>query len=179
VARGRFRGVGVCLGFLTAPAITPTLIIAVGLYFQFARLRLIGPIPGLVLAHLVIALPLVVIVVLGALRRVDEAPERAARSLGAHPVRAFLKTTLHLIRPSILSAAFFAFLASFDDVVMALFLSGTNASTLPKRMWEGVRLEIDPTVAAVSSLLIVLSMVLLAIAEIVNRRAQRKGGVPT
>ncbi len=175
VARGRFRGVGACLGFLTAPAITPTLIIAVGLYFQFARLRLIGTIPGLVLAHLVIAIPLVVIVVLGALRRVDEAPERAARSLGAHPVRAFLKTTLHLIRPSILSAAFFAFLASFDDVVMALFLSGTSASTLPKRMWEGVRLEIDPTVAAVSSLLIVLSIVLLSIAEIVNRRAQREG----
>ena len=107
---------------------------------------------------------------LSGLREVDGAPEEAARSLGAAPVRAFLRTTLHAIRPSIITAAFFAFLASFDDVVIALFISGTANATLPKKIWESVRLEIDPTVAAVSCLLVVLSLLLLTLAG-VRRRA--------
>jgi len=173
IARGRFKGRAICLGLLTAPAITPTLVIAVGLYFQFAAIGLIGTVAGLIVAHLVLALPLVVVVVLGALKRVDDGPERAARSLGAHPVVAFSRVTLPMIRPSILSGAFFAFLASFDDVVMALFLSGTSATTLPKRMWDGIILEIDPTTAAVSTLLICLSVLMLvALAYVTSRQAR-------
>jgi putative spermidine/putrescine transport system permease protein len=171
IERGRFPGRNAALALLTAPLITPTLVIGVGLYFQFAAWRLVGTVGGLVLAHFVIAMPIVVVVVLGALRRVDEWPERAARSLGAHPARAFLKVTLPLIRPSILSAALFAFLASFDDVVIALFLSGTSATTLPKRMWDGIILEIDPTVAAVSTLLIVLSFVVVGFSQLIAARA--------
>jgi putative spermidine/putrescine transport system permease protein len=178
IARGRFRGRTVWLGILTAPAITPTLVIAVGLYFQFASIGLIGTVAGLIVAHLVLALPLVVVVVLGALKRVDEGPERAARSLGAHPVIAFSRITLPMIRPSILSGAFFAFLASFDDVVMALFLSGTSATTLPKRMWDGIVLEIDPTTAAVSTLLICLSVFLLVVLTYVTGHQTRGSIAP-
>ena len=102
----------------------------------------------------------------------------AARSLGAHPVIAFSRITLPMIWPSILSGAFFAFLASFDDVVMALFLSGTSATTLPKRMWDGIILEIDPTTAAVSTLLICLSVLLLVALTYVTGRQSHSSSAP-
>ncbi|MGY4501663.1 putative spermidine/putrescine transport system permease protein [Bradyrhizobium sp. GM24.11] len=175
LVRGRFVGSRLLTGFLISPSIVPTLITAVALYFQFARLHLVGSIIGLVLAHLVLALPLVIVVVSGALRGVDLRPEQAARSLGATPVIAFLKITLPAIKPGILTAALFAFLASFDDVVLALFLSGTSATTLPKRMWDGIRFEVDPTIAAVSTLMIVVSIVLLAISQLASLRSRRIG----
>jgi len=142
-----------------SPMVVPTLVIAVALYFSFARVGLIGTHAALVLAHTIIALPIVVIIVMASLKRVNVGPERAARSLGAGPIRAFLYTTFPAIRPAIVSGALFSFLTSFDDVVMALFLGGSN-STLPKRMWDGVQLEIDPTIAAVSSLLVMISIAL-------------------
>jgi putative spermidine/putrescine transport system permease protein len=170
ISRSRRRWSSVAFAFLISPSIMPTLVVAVAIYFQFVSLHLVGSKPGLILGHLVIAVPLVIVTVLSGLREVDGAPEEAARSLGAAPVRAFLRTTLHAIRPSIITAAFFAFLASFDDVVIALFISGTANATLPKKIWESVRLEIDPTVAAVSCLLVVLSLLLLTLAG-VRRRA--------
>jgi putative spermidine/putrescine transport system permease protein len=173
LVRGRFRWKALTAGLLISPTIVPTLIIAIALYFQFSKLHLVGTLTGLVLAHVVIALPLVIVVVMGALQSVDEGPERAARSLGARPLTAFLRITLPLIRPGVMTAAFFAFLASFDDVVMALFLSGTSATTLPKRMWEGIRFEIDPTIAAVSVLMILISLALLGMSEFVAYRARR------
>ncbi|RVI61304.1 ABC transporter permease subunit [Sinorhizobium meliloti] len=176
LVRGRFPGSRLVAGFLISPSIVPTLITAVAVYFQFARFQLVGSITGLVLAHLVLALPLVVVVVSGALRSVDIRPEQAARSLGATPVIAFLKITLPAIKPGILTAAFFAFLASFDDVVLALFLSGTSATTLPKRMWDGIRFEIDPTIAAVSTLMIMVSIVLLAASQLASLRSRRASG---
>lgn len=175
LVRGRFLGSRLIIGFLISPSIVPTLIIAVALYFQFAKLYLIGTIVGLVLAHMVVALPLVIVVVSGALRSVDIRPEQAARSLGATPMTAFLKITLPAIKPGILTAAFFAFLASFDDLVLALFLSGTTATTLPKRMWDGIRWEIDPTIAAVSTLMITISMVLLAGSLLASLKSRRAG----
>lgn len=142
-----------------SPIFIPTLIIAVALYFAFAPLQLIGSPLGLILGHTIISLPIVVIIVMGGLKRANLGPERAARSLGARPIRAFMATTFLAIRPSIISAALFAFLTSFDDVVMVLFIGGSN-STLPKRMWDGVQLEIDPTIAAASSLLIAVSVIM-------------------
>lgn len=177
LARGKLPGMSICLGILTSPSIVPTLIIAVGLYFQFASLGLVGTVPGLVFGHLVIAIPMVVIVVLGSLQRLDERPERAARSLGAGPIKAFMKISAPLLRASILSAALFAFLASFDDVVVALFLCGSRATTLPKRIWDGILQEVDPTIAAVASLLVLLSVLLLSVSEIVSYKARKKGSV--
>jgi ABC-type spermidine/putrescine transport system permease subunit II len=171
LSRARFRGAGACLAFLISPTMMPTLVIAVAIYFEFVRLRLVGSIPGLVAGHLVIATPVVIVTVLSGLRRLDTAPEQAARSLGAGPIRAFMSTSFPMLRPSIVSAAFFAFLASFDDVVIALFVSGTSTATLPKKMWESVRLDIDPTLAAVSCLLILVSVALVLAGEIVTRHA--------
>jgi putative spermidine/putrescine transport system permease protein len=173
LVRGQFRGRSVLMAFLVSPMVVPTIIVAVALYFLFGRVRLIGTQTGLVLGHLVLAIPMVIVVLVGALRTVDETLERAAGSLGASPLTAFVRVTLPLLRPSILTAAFFAFLASFDEVVIALFISGTAAATLPKRMWDGIRFEVDPTTAAASALLIMFSGVLLAVAEVARTRARR------
>lgn len=171
LVRGRFTASRAITVFLISPSTVPTLITAVALYFEFSKLHLVGSTIGLVLGHLVLALPLVVIVVSGALRTVDIRPEQAARSLGASSATAFLRVTLPVIKPGILTAAFFAFLASFDDVVLALFLSGTAATTLPKRMWDGIRFEVDPTITAVSTLMILVSIALLAGSQLASRRA--------
>lgn len=121
---------------------------------------------------MVVAIPVVVIVVSAALRRVDESLERAATILGATRVRAFLAVTLPIIRPSILAASLFAFISSFDEIVMALFLAGTTSSTLPKKMWESLRFQIDPTISAVSTLLVVLSLVVLIGATLLQGRSR-------
>lgn len=175
LVRGRFPGKTLLMAVILSPMIVPTIVIAIAIYYLFARQRLVGTTMGLVLAHLVLAIPYVVVVVAGALRTVDEALEQAALTLGAGRVQAFVRVTLPLIMPAMLTAAFFAFLASFDDLVIALFISGTRAATLPKRMWEGIRFEIDPTTAAVSALLIGLSLVLLGVAEIARIKGQRSG----
>lgn len=171
VAANRLRNriVTTLRGVLISPMIIPHILISIAMYFQFARLHLIGSLPGLMLAHCVIALPVIIILIEGALRRANPGPERAALSLGAGPIRAFLSTTLAAIRPSILTAALFAFLTSFDDVVIALFLSGTNA-TLPKRMWDAVNLEIDPTIAAASTMLVLLSICVVLAVELIALR---------
>ncbi|MFK4529281.1 putative spermidine/putrescine transport system permease protein [Bradyrhizobium japonicum] len=176
LVRGQFMGSRLANAFLISPSIVPSLITAVALYFQFAKLRLVGSTIGLVLAHTVVALPLVVVIVSGALRSADLRPEQAARSLGATSIIAFVKVTLPAIKPGLLTAALFAFLASFDDVVLALFLSGTAATTLPKRMWDGIRFDVDPTIAAVSTLLIMVSILLLAVSQLASLRSRRPDG---
>ena len=176
LVRAKFRGKALLTAFFISPMILPTIIVAIAVYFQFARFHLIGSPTGLVLGHLILAVPMVIIVMMGALRSVDVSLEQAATSLGAGPVKAFLLVTLPLIRPAVATGAFFAFLASFDEVVIALFISGTNATTLPKRMWEGIRFEIDPTITAVSVVIVTLSVLLLLLAEIIRLRAGRTSG---
>lgn len=174
LARSKSRLAPFWAGVLLSPAIIPTLIIAVGMYFQFVYLKLVGTIPGLVLGHMVITLPVVVVLILGGLKTVDSGPERAARSLGAGPVRAFMSTTFAIVRPSIIAAALFAFIASFDDVTISLFISGVGAETLPKRMWESLKFEIDPTLSAISTLMMGLSVFLLAVSELVKGRDRER-----
>jgi putative spermidine/putrescine transport system permease protein len=136
------------------PLVVPTIITAVAVYGLFAPLQMIGTWYGLVLAHTVLALPFVAVVVTAALRGFDLSLENAALGLGASRFRAILHVTLPQIRPSIFAGAFFAFMASFDDLVVALFLSGSNM-TLPKKTFENIMFAIDPTIAAVSVLQIV------------------------
>lgn len=178
--RMKGRATGAIRTALISPLIIPHILIGIAIYFVFAQLRLIGSIPGLILSHCVIALPVVVIIVGGALRRANTGPERAALTLGAGPIRAFMSTTFVLIRPSIITAALFAFLTSFDDVVIALFIAGTNA-TLPKRMWEGVSYEIDPTIAAASTLLVLLSIAIVFAVDLIgrSRRTRETTVIPT
>jgi putative spermidine/putrescine transport system permease protein len=155
LARGRRWMIVALLDRLaTLPLMVPSIITAIAIYGLFAPLRLIGTWYGLVVAHTVLGLPFVVIVVAAALRNFDISLEQAALGLGAGQGRAILHVTLPQIRASLFTGAFFAFMASFDDLVLALFLSGSNV-TLPKKTFENVMFAIDPTIAAVSVLQIV------------------------
>ena len=175
LVRGSFPGKKVVLGLLLSPIIVPTIISAVALYYLFATYGLVGTRTALALAHLTLAVPFVIVVVASALERVDPALEHAAWTLGATRFTTFRKVTLPLIRPAVITAALFAFLASFDEVVIAIFLSGVRIKTLPKRMWDGIREEIDPTTAAVAALLVTLTVVLIILAEVLRARASRRG----
>jgi len=145
-----------------APLIVPTIILSVSLYGLFARLKLIGEWYGLVVAHTVLALPFVVLVMSAGLRDFDRGLEQAAEGLGASRTRTLLRVTLPLLRPSLVSAGLLAFLSSFDELVVALFLAGPNM-TLPKKMFDNILMEIDPTIAAVSVMQILLVSVVLVL----------------
>ncbi|MCC7271928.1 MAG: ABC transporter permease [Alphaproteobacteria bacterium] len=162
IVRGRYRGRRMVERLSTGPMIVPHIVIAIAIYGIFARLRLTGTEAGLILAHTVLAIPFVVSVMSAALRTVDPALEQAAMSLGVGRIGAIVRVTLPLIRPGIVSASILAFLSSFDEVVVALFLSGTT-KTLPKQMFDNILVEIDPTIAAVSVLQIALVVVALAV----------------
>jgi putative spermidine/putrescine transport system permease protein len=169
--RRPFRGKSLVHLVIVAPMVVPAIITAIAVYGLYARLRLVGTLHGLVLAHTVLALPFVVVVVGATLRGFDETLELAAQNLGANRWQTFRRVTLPLIRPGIISGALLAFITSFDEVVVAIFVSGARAPTLPKQMWDGIRTEIDPTVAAVSTLLIGVTTVVVGAIALVRRRA--------
>lgn len=155
LVRGRFRGRAILDRVALAPIIVPHMVFAVAVYGLFARLKLIGTWHGLVVAHTVLALPFVVLVVSAGLRDLDRTLEQAAEGLGAGRWQVLRRVTLPLLRPSLVSAGLLAFISSFDEVVVALFLSGANM-TLPKKMFDNIMMEIDPTIAAVSVMQILL-----------------------
>jgi ABC-type spermidine/putrescine transport system permease subunit II len=144
-------------------------VIALGFYFLFSEYRLLDTSLALFLGHTVIATPLVIIIVRAALQTTNPAMEFAARSLGANFWRSLWYVTLPSVRAAIGSAAAFAFLISFDDVVIAVFVAGPSSTTLPKRMWESIRFEIDPTLTAISSLLTGLAVIVLVAVELLRR----------
>jgi len=151
------------------PMIVPTIIMAVALYGAFASLDLIGTRLGLVLAHALLTLPFVVINVSAVMQKMDWRMVDAARSLGAPPTLAFRKVTLPAILPGVVAGLVFAFLTSFDEVVVALFLTGIDSITLPVQMWNGIRFEISPAVAAASTMLLLLSIFALSAYAVVRR----------
>jgi putative spermidine/putrescine transport system permease protein len=163
-------------GALLSPLIVPTIITAIAVYFLFAPLHLVGSLWGLVLAHTALAIPLVVVVVTASLRGFNLSLERAAMSLGAAPWTALRRVTLPMIAPAITTGALLAFLASFDEVVVAIFLSGTDAVTLPKKIWEGVWLEITPVIAAASTIVICFTVALFVAIELMRRRSEAISG---
>jgi ABC-type spermidine/putrescine transport system permease subunit II len=179
IAWGRFPGRQAVEYVLLSPMVVPVIVFAIGLYFLFARLHLVGKPIALYLGHTVLATPLVIVIVASALRAHDRSIEHAARSLGAGYFRTLWEVTIPLIRPAILSGAAFAFLASFDEVLVAIFVGGPAATTLPKRMWDNVRNEIDPTLTAISSLLVLGSVLLLGGVELVRRASGRNRSTPT
>jgi putative spermidine/putrescine transport system permease protein len=160
-------------GLILSPLILPGIVVAIGIYYVFARYHLVGTMAGLVLAHTCLAVPFVVISVSASLAGLDRQLEHAALSLGATPWGAFRQVTLPLIRPGVLVGALFAFITSFDELIVALFLSGSGAITLPRRMWDDLRFAIDPTIAAVSTLTILLSATLLLVAHVLRSRATK------
>ena len=173
IVRAKFRGKALLIGFIISPVIAPVIIVAIGIYFFYARLGLVGNPMGLVVAHTCLAVPFVVINVAAALQGFDERLERAAMNLGATPWRTFWQVTFPIIRPGIFAGALFAFISSFDELVVALFVSGSTAVTLPRKMWDSIRFEIDPTIASVSTILIVLTAALFLTAELLRRRSER------
>jgi putative spermidine/putrescine transport system permease protein len=176
LVRGRFPGRQMMHSFLVSPLIIPTIIVAIGVYFFYARLRIIGNPFALSLAHTTLAIPFVVVNVSATLYGFDERLEYAAMNLGANRWQTFRRVTLPIIRPGVLAGALFAFITSFDELIVALFISGTGAVTLPRKMWDSLRQEIDPTIAAVSSLMIVISVLMLVSAELLRQRGERMRG---
>jgi putative spermidine/putrescine transport system permease protein len=162
LARGRYVGRTLIDRIAMAPVIVPTIILSISVYGLFSKLRLIGEWYGLVIAHTVLALPFVVLVMVAGLRDFDRALEQAAEGLGASRWRTLWRVTLPLVRPSLVSAALLAFLASFDELVVAMFLAGPNM-TLPKKMFDNIMMEIDPTIAAVSVMQIILVTIVLVL----------------
>jgi len=169
LVRHRFKGRTVLFGLIMSPLVVPIIISAIAIYFLFSDLRLIGSVAGLVLGHSLLAFPKVVVVVTATLKGFDVNLEHAAMNLGANPLRTFKEITFPIIRPGVISGALFAFITSFDELIITMFICGTSL-TLPKRMWDGLRLEIDPTIASVSTILIVISILLLLGIEMMRRR---------
>ena len=150
--------------------IVPTIITAIGLYFFFVKLKATGSILAMAMGHTVLALPVVVIIITATLQGFDLRLELAALSLGASRLVALRRVTVPLIAPGVLSAALFAFLTSFDELLIPLFLSGVEVQTLTVRIWNSLVLEVDPTIAAVSSFLIAITCAVLGVSALVRRR---------
>ena len=178
LVRGRYPGKSILNQASLLPLVVPVIVYSIAVYAMFGYLKLIGMWQAIVLGHTVHAIPFVVIIVGAALRTFDIAQEHAAMSLGASRAMAIWRVTLPQIRPSLVSAAFLAFISSFDELVVAMFLGGSNM-TLPKKMFDNIVNEIDPTIAAVSVVQIVLVIVVLAdrLARRQRRRAREIGGL--
>jgi ABC-type spermidine/putrescine transport system permease subunit II len=173
--RVEFRGKKLLLSLLLTPVIVPSIITAIAMYYLAGKLGLIGNLLWLGLCHAVIALPVVLLILLSALHAVDPNLERAALSLGSSRVRVFFRVVLPIALPGVISAALFAFLASFDELLISLFLSGVRAQTLPVRIWNSLNLQVEPTIAAVSAFLIAVTCVILGLDGVLrHRRGQRR-----
>lgn len=160
LVRGRFPARQLLDRLTMAPIVVPSIVYSVAIYGLFAKMKLIGEWYGLALAHTVLALPFVVLVMIAGLRDFDRALEQAAEGLGASRLQTLRRITLPILRPSLISAGLLAFISSFDEVVVALFLAGARM-TLPKKMFDNILMEIDPTIAAVSVMQILLVAIVL------------------
>jgi len=172
--RGQFPGKSIINSFIISPMVTPVLVIAVAVYKIYSDLGLTGTVVGFTLAHTIMALPFVVIVMTANLRGIDVEVEHAARSLGASRITALRRVIFPLALPGMISAGLFAFLISFDELIIALFISSPTLSTLPKKMWDGIRTEINPTIAAVSTLLVLMSLFILLTAAMARKHLDKK-----
>jgi putative spermidine/putrescine transport system permease protein len=171
LTRGRFPGRSVVNGLVLSPLIVPVVVIAIGMFGLFVQWKISGSVLGLVLAHTALALPFVVVNVGTSLQTMDRNLELAAANLGANPRRSFMHITLPIILPGVVAGAIFAFITSWDEVVTAIFLTTARFRTLPVEMWEQVRQVVDPTVAAVSTTLLVVTTGLLLVLVFVRRQA--------
>ncbi|ADB49004.1 ABC transporter permease [Conexibacter woesei] len=171
------RGRPVTRALLLSPLVLPGIVIAIAIYAVFLKLRLLGTVQGFVLAHAMLGMPLVLVAVTASLEGFDARLERAAASLGAGPWATARQVTLPLIAPGVLSGALFAFMTSFDEVMVALFIKSPYLETLPVKMFASMSRDVDPTIAAAASLILALTTtVLLSAAVGLARRGRRAGG---
>ena len=176
----------VIMAVLISPMIVPIIIIATGLFFFYSNPcgiigfscgRLTSTYLGLVMAHATLGIPFVIITVTATLSGFDQSLIRASASLGANPRVTFFKVIMPLILPGVISGALFAFVTSFDEVVAVLFIAGPEQQTIPRQMWNGIREAISPAILAVATLLVIVSISLLATVEVLRRRSERLRGV--
>lgn len=165
------------MAILISPMIVPVIISAAGMYFFFSAIGLQGTFWGVVLAHAILGIPFVIITVTATLVGFDRSLTRAAASMGAGPLRTFFKVQLPLILPGVISGGLFAFITSFDEVVVVIFVGSAGQKTLPWQMFIGLREQISPTILAVATLMVALSILLLTTLEMLRRRNERLRGM--
>lgn len=165
------------MAILISPMIVPLIISAAGMYFFYSRVGLQGTYIGVVLAHAALGIPFVIITVTATLVGFDRSLTRASANLGAGPVRTFFRVQMPLILPGVVSGGLFAFITSFDEVVIVLFVGSAGQKTLPWQMFIGLREQISPTILAVATILVAISILLLTTVEILRRRSERMRGM--
>ena len=165
------------MSILISPMIVPLIITAAGMFFFYARINLVYTFTGVILAHVALATPFVVITVTATLVGFDMNMVKAAQSLGAKPLRTFFKVIMPLILPGIISGALFAFITSFDEVVIVMFMASIDQLTIPKQMWAGIRQEISPVILCMATCLVLLSIFLLTTVELLRRRSEKLRGI--
>ena len=168
---------GAIMAVLISPMIVPLIISAAGMFFFYSRIGLQGTYLGVVLAHAALGIPFVIITVTATLVGFDRSLTRASASLGAGPVRTFFKVQMPLILPGVISGGLFAFITSFDEVVVVLFVGSAGQKTLPWQMFIGLREQISPTILAVATILVAISIALLTTVELLRRRSERLRGL--
>ncbi|MCL7465110.1 ABC transporter permease [Phaeovulum sp. NW3] len=165
------------MAVLISPMIVPIIITATGLFFFYSKTGLANSYPGIILAHATLGIPFVIITVTATLVGFDQSLSRAAASLGANPRTTFFKVIMPLILPGVISGALFAFVTSFDEVVVVLFVADHSQQTIPRQMWNGIREQISPAILAVATILVVISIALLTTVELLRRRSDRLRGI--
>lgn len=165
------------MAILISPMIVPLIISAAGMYFFYSRIGLQGTYMGVVLAHAALGIPFVIITVTATLVGFDNSLTRAAANMGANPVTTFFRVQMPLILPGVISGGLFAFITSFDEVVVVLFVGSAGQKTLPWQMFTGLREQISPTILAVATILVVISIGLLTVVELLRRRSERLRGM--
>jgi putative spermidine/putrescine transport system permease protein len=165
------------MALLISPMIVPLIISGTAIFFFMAKVGLAATHTGIIIAHIILGTPFVVITVTATLTGFDHSVTRAAASLGSNPVHTFRKITLPLIMPGVISGALFAFVTSFDEVIVVLFLAGLENTTIPIQMWVGLREQLSPTILAVATCLIIMSTLILVSAELLRRRSDRLRGI--
>ncbi|RUV25587.1 MULTISPECIES: ABC transporter permease [unclassified Mesorhizobium] len=173
LVRGQFRGRNALRGLLLTPMVLPVVVFAIAIYAFFLRIGLGGTTAGFVIAHTVLALPFAIIPITAALEGFDKSIEDAAIVCGASPFEAKLRVTLPAIKIGIFSAAIFAFLASWDEVVVAIFMASPTLQTLPVKIWGSLRQDLTPVIAAASSLLVFLTLSLMIVTALIRRKLSK------
>ena len=165
------------MAILISPMIVPLIISATGMYFFYSKIGIVGTYWGVVLAHAVLGIPFVIITVTATLVGFDRSLTRAAANMGADPVTTFFKVQMPLILPGVISGGLFAFITSFDEVVVVLFIGSAELQTLPWQMFTGLREQISPTILAAATILVAISICLLTVVELLRRRSERLRGM--
>ena len=165
------------MAIMISPMIVPLIISATGMYFFYSKIGLVGTYWGIVLAHAVLGIPFVIITVTATLVGFDKSLTRAAANMGADPVTTFFRVQMPLILPGVISGGLFAFITSFDEVVVVLFVGSAELQTLPWQMFTGLREQISPTILAAATVLVAISIALLTVVELLRRRSERLRGM--